>query len=440
MKSKQLPNHLAPTQILDEDAFLDQIRTRMATDNNWKLISKDNPDFLRKSRESGAVTLNRLEIERLERYHLAEQLLYALHQIGLEEFLTEDQCRYTSWDLVTTVGGMRGAIQDAYTSRLRELSDQRRGCENATALLDRWCRWEIGARGTKYGSKLEARRSLLQFMSDHQELMNSFFLADIISDRFFPTAGAHRSAKARREWRMVLAGIHLLVMISRTEVYRVEAGKRRKVSFMDLLELTGRELDEAVELFRRAILPKRRSERKKMQHDAYNAVLNRWVKESHAAVHDKYDTYDKLDNDGWMWQSRPMKDEFRDGADEPEQEKKFVDLWVEQLAEQLVPKAYADDIRRIEQLLRMAQRRSPEDRYAFAEHVNRILDSLGLRIQTEDGTQHRLAVKNVKSGKGCIQLSGKGSGKTKGFKSVLFLNVVPVKTTFIGSNPKPDSP
>lgn len=413
---------------ISRDEFDEHFRRFLMQGNRWKLVTKDSPDRLCEVHDRGNRGLTLLEEERRKRYALARDIVYGLHCLGLSkiEISGEPSMKSTSWDLVTAVGGSRDVIQDAYIAVVQSLGTRAKVKQETIDCLEAWSRWEIGARNT-FQSKLHARDSLHHFIRSDTKLVQSRYLGDIISDRFFPTTETHRMEKAQEEWRLIRSGRLALELIRDAHLHSFKFGRGRDKACLEILSMEGIALVEVLAELRSKIVEKLGSGRD----EEVGHILNQWHAESNEASHEKY----YLSRRDGVWQSGDMS--------KGEEENKLglsVLFTAHRMMDRTIRRAGEMEIKELEHVLRMGQAHPPEDRHAFVAIVNRMLDALSLKIQTEDGDVHRLALKKGAGDKASIQLSGSQSGKTRGFKRVGTLKVVPTETTYIGAWMRPPDP
>jgi hypothetical protein len=161
------------------------------------------------------------------------------------------------------------------------------------------------------------------------------------------------------------------------------------------------------------------------------SIFARWEQELTEAFNESFFT--ETDD---LWHAREMAEDNQDTEREPGLRAEFA---AEQLMDRVIRRARDGEIKELERVLLLAQQHTPVNRHEFVENFNRMLDALNLRIETEDGVHHRLAIKQGSSTRGTIQLSGKES-KTRGFKRTGPLRIVRTATTYIGASTRPPKP
>ena len=374
-------------------------------EKKWKLISNEDPAKL-KGKSS---RLTPLEREHLERYELAEELMYGLHRLGLDALdKGDDQGPYTSWRLVSTVADDRRQIQDAYCSAVEASGARPDVWKQTHNALQRWCRWEIGGRARLgEGSKADARRSLCYLMWSRPDLIRSRFLHHIIALHFFPTAKTHAMEKARRDWDLIRAGIDLLELVGDAERTKAGAGNAH---WMELLDTNGRGLRRAVTRYRERL---RAGPVSFCDPGECDLILDRWVEQSEDAAREEK----HLPSPDHMWQDalleKKEEEEVMDDKDKDDPLKV-----AEAFTNAVIPEMTPHEEERLLKILRSAQSHPPSDPPRFVELMNKVLvaHDRRLRIDGED-EEFRLRTTPARgNGRPLIQLMGKKG--SRGFVNV----------------------
>ncbi len=108
------------------------------------------------------------------------------------------------------------------------------------------------------------------------------------------------------------------------------------------------------------------------------------------------------------------------------------DTAMEELVAATCPEITDRQIKRAEQIIKLAQKHPPADKEAFVRRVNRFLDAANARIQLENGVLVRLYVAPGKTGQGFIQFRvPRKQDAPRGFKDCP-IQIVRVPVTYVG--------
>ena len=133
------------------------------------------------------------------------------------------------------------------------------------------------------------------------------------------------------------------------------------------------------------------------------------------------------ENDAEQDKSGQIKSKFSVAIDRDEDTVMSVGSVARRLRTELIPDLPSARKKETLRTIKRAQRETPDDKAAFVEDINAILDIYRLRIQLTDGSLKRLILK-----KGSIQLVGDGSGNTGAFKGAKIIGLEVVPHNYIG--------
>lgn len=328
-----------------------------------------------------------------ERWTLALRLYRALKIAGITKARTPKGI-VTSLDLLTAMGGSRGAIYRAFAAQVRRISDK-----ELHFLFKLYTVWEIGGEDGEVFSARTAVKFLRKFVapgSVEAERITRWFeqlpiadLYDALNLRFHHAHSFERkrySNKTAYEWNRFW--------------YQL-------ISFVEKLRDDGRAVMPALRQFAKV----------RFQDGDGRAEVDAELDKILGRV------TNWPDEEGFQdLTATDLTEKFEEGVRPTTGES-----MVRELMTELVTFVTPDRAERLKAALKAAQDHPPQDKNAFVDGVNRLLDMLNMRIRTADGDLYKLRVSPGATGRGHVQLVGRGADRngSKGFKRAGELDVVP---------------